>query len=68
MLGDHQDAVVAAASGCGTAIAADATAPEAFVAGLLVRDEEDLARKHRRRWRDAWEEADRKKLKAWLTP
>ena len=48
--------------------AADATAPEAFVAGLLVRDEEKLARTHRRQWRDAWEKADRKKLKAWLTP
>ena len=67
MLGDHQDAVVAAAWLRGS-IAADATAPEAFVAGLLVRDEEDLARKHRRRWRDAWAEADRKKRKAWLTP
>ena len=67
VLGDHQDAVVAQ-QWLRNSIAADATAPEAFVAGLLVRDEEDLARKHRRRWRDAWAEADRKKRKAWLTP
>jgi CHAD domain-containing protein len=67
VLGDHQDAVVAR-QWLRDSIAADATAPEAFVAGLLVRDEEKLARTHRRQWRDAWEKADRKKLKAWLTP
>ena len=67
VLGDHQDAVVAQ-QWLRDSIASDATAPEAFVAGLLVRDEQDLARKHRRRWPDAWAEADRKKLTAWLTP
>jgi CHAD domain-containing protein len=65
VLGDHQDAVVArhwlrdAADG-------GITAPEAFVAGLLARTEEELARKLRKRWPDAWEAADRKKLRAWL--
>jgi len=67
VLGDHQDAVVAQ-QWLRDSIASDATAPEAFVAGLLVRDEQALAGKHRRRWPDAWAEADRKKLKAWLTP
>ena len=67
VLGDHQDAVVAE-QWLRDAVGAGATGPEAFVAGLLVRDEEALARKYRRRWPDAWAEADRKQLKAWLTP
>ncbi len=67
VLGDHQDAVVAQ-QWLRDSIASDATAPEAFVAGLLVRDEQALAGKYRRRWPDAWAEADRKKLSAWLTP
>ena len=53
VLGDHQDAVVAQ-QWLRDSIASDATAPEAFVAGLLVRDEQALARKYRRRWPDAW--------------
>jgi hypothetical protein len=67
VLGDHQDAVVAE-QWLRDSIASDASPPEAFVAGLLVRDEEELARKHRRAWPDVWAAADRKKLKAWLTP
>jgi CHAD domain-containing protein len=65
VLGDHQDAVVAQ-QWLRNSTAKEATAPEAFVAGLLVRDEQELARKYRRGWPDAWAEADRKKLKAWL--
>ncbi len=67
VLGDHQDAVVAE-QWLRDSIASDASPPEAFVAGLLVRDEEELARKYRRAWPDVWAAADRKKLKAWLTP
>jgi len=67
VLGDHQDAVVAE-QWLRDSIASEASPQEAFVAGLLVRDEEDLARKHRRAWSDAWADADRKKLKAWLKP
>ncbi len=45
------------------AVAGGASGPEAFAAGLLVRAEQDLAEKHRRRWRAAWDEASRKKLR-----
>jgi hypothetical protein len=47
-------------------VGAGASGPEAFVAGLLVREEDDVAAKQRKRWPDIWDEADRKKLTAWL--
>ena len=67
VLGDHQDAVVAQ-QWLRDAVAGGASGPEAFAAGLLVRAEQDLADKHRRRWRGAWGEASRKKLSSWLAP
>ena len=41
---------------------------EAFAAGLLVSGERATASRHRGRWRQAWEAADRKKLRSWLAP
>ena len=67
VLGDHQDAVVAQAWLRG-AVASGASGPESFAAALLVRAEQDLAAKHRRRWRAAWDKASRKKLLGWLDP
>jgi CHAD domain-containing protein len=65
VLGDHQDAVVARAR-LRASVEAGASGPEAFVAGLLVREEDDVAAKQRKRWPDIWDEAQRKKLTAWL--
>ena len=67
VLGDHQDAVVAE-EWLRKAAEGGAGAAEAFAAGLLVRVEQDRAARHRRRWQGAWQGADRKKLRAWLTP
>jgi CHAD domain-containing protein len=67
VLGDHQDAVVAE-EWLRKAAEGGAGAAEAFAAGLLVRVEQDRAARHRRRWQAAWQGADRKKLRAWLTP
>jgi CHAD domain-containing protein len=65
VLGDHQDAVVGEAwlrsvvrDGC--------DGGEAFAAGLLVSKERSVARRHRDRWRDVWDAANRKKLRGWL--
>ncbi|HEY8094348.1 MAG TPA: CHAD domain-containing protein, partial [Acidimicrobiales bacterium] len=67
VLGDHQDAVLAQ-QWLRDAVAGGASGPEAFGSGLLVRAEQDLAARHRRRWRAAWAEASRKKLTGWLAP
>jgi CHAD domain-containing protein len=65
VLGDHQDAVVAQ-RWLRDAVSAGVTGPQAFAAGLLVRAEQDLARRERDRWPKAWRDANRKKLTAWL--
>jgi CHAD domain-containing protein len=64
VLGDFQDAVVAEA--WLRSAAAGAEPPQAFAAGELVAVQRAEAAACRRTWRDAWQEADRKKLRAWL--
>jgi CHAD domain-containing protein len=64
-LGEHQDAVVA-----GEWLRRAATRSEdasgAFAAGLLAALEREAADAARDTWRDAWAEADRKRVRGWL--
>lgn len=57
VLGDHQDAVIAAERL--RAIAADAPADEAIAAGLLIAAEEQRRIAGRNNWRAAWKALDR---------
>jgi CHAD domain-containing protein len=65
VLGEHQDAVIA-----GTWLReAAAAAPDpraAFAAGELVMHEQEAAHLGRRTWRDAWQDASRKRHRHWL--
>jgi hypothetical protein len=47
-------------------LAAGAGHDEALAAGLLAAAERAEAERGRRAWRDAWQAADRKRLRAWL--
>ena len=63
LLGEHQDAIVAADwlrhhAGTGGATA--------FVAGELVAVERDAAHRAREEWPEAWRRARRKKLRRWM--
>jgi CHAD domain-containing protein len=63
LLGEHQDAIVAAEwlrRHAGTDPAS------AFVAGELVTIERDAARRVRDEWPDVWRKARRKKLRRWM--
>jgi CHAD domain-containing protein len=65
VLGDQHDAVVAEgwlADVTGLAV----TRRQAFVAGLLAAAERAEAARAARQWPSAWEDADRKKLRAWM--
>jgi CHAD domain-containing protein len=65
VLGEHQDAVVAetwlrtAAPELGPA--------EALVAGQLIAGQRQIAGRTRGSWAGAWDQASRRKLRAWLT-
>jgi CHAD domain-containing protein len=63
VLGEHQDAVVAAAWLRG---AAEATPSVAFVAGELVTLERHAAEAARAEWPRAWRSLSRKKLRFWV--
>lgn len=62
VLGEHQDAVVAAAF---LREAAEATPSTAFVAGELAALETEAARAARAAWPDAWKALSRKRLRFW---
>ncbi len=62
VLGEHQDAVVAAAW---LREAAKRSAALAFVAGQLVAIEADAARASRAAWPGAWKSVSRKKIRFW---
>jgi CHAD domain-containing protein len=63
VLGEHQDAVVAAAWLRG---AAEATPSAAFVAGELVTLERETAETARAEWPRTWRSLSRKKLRFWV--
>jgi CHAD domain-containing protein len=65
VLGEHQDAVVAAGWLRDT-IDRGASGREAFAAGLLVGVMHERAGHHRNHWRQIWTSASRKKLSSWL--
>jgi CHAD domain-containing protein len=64
VLGEHQDAVVAAA--WLRAWAADGNADGAFAAGVIAGREGAAADRARSTWREAWEALDRRKLRSWM--
>ena len=64
VLGEHQDAVVAQA--WLRSVAPELSPTEALVAGQLVAGQRAVADASRRTWRDAWDRADRPKLRAWM--
>jgi CHAD domain-containing protein len=64
VLGDHQDAVVAAEWLAKTATECDHE--EAFAAGMLAAREAEAARAARAEFPDTWRAARREKLRAWM--
>ena len=63
LLGEHQDAIVAAdwlRQHAGT------EPSTALVAGELVAMERDAARRVREKWPEVWRKARRKKLRRWM--
>jgi CHAD domain-containing protein len=64
VLGDHQDAVVAAQWLRDNVPAGDGGA--AFVAGELAVREDEAARASRAEWEDAWETARHRSLREWM--
>ena len=64
VLGDHQDASVA--EEWLRQAAKDAPAPQALVAGELISIQRGEAEANREAWPAAWNQVDRKKLRAWL--
>ena len=64
VLGEHQDAVVAEA--WLRRALAQASPAETFVLGQLAAMERRRGEEARRAWPDAWREAGRKRLRAWL--
>jgi CHAD domain-containing protein len=65
VLGDQHDAVVAEAW-LRSVIESAVTRRQAFVAGVLAAAERAEAQRLARTWTSAWENADRKKLRAWM--
>jgi CHAD domain-containing protein len=65
VLGEHQDAVVAA-QWLRDAAAGTADAGVAFAAGELAMQEQEAASRGRRAWPSTWRDASRKKLRHWL--
>ncbi len=65
VLGEHQDAVVAEA--WLRSVAPELGATEALVAGQLIAAQREIAVRTRDTWTEAWEQASRRKLRAWLT-
>ncbi len=64
VLGEHQDAVVA--EGWLRSACPHLSAEEALVAGELVAAQRSIAGRTRASWVEAWEQASRRKLRAWL--
>lgn len=64
VLGEHQDAVVAAEWLRRAAL--DAPGDQAFAAGLLAAAEHDAAQRARDAWRATWKRVDRKRVRGWL--
>jgi CHAD domain-containing protein len=64
-LGEHQDAVVAA-EWLRRAATRSEDASGAFAAGLLAANEREAAEAARDTWREAWAQADRKRVRGWL--
>lgn len=67
VLGDHQDAVQAEAWIREHSSKATSATSDAFVAGQLVAAQRFEAAAARTGWRDAWDQADRGKLRTWLS-
>lgn len=65
VLGEHQDAVVAEA--WLRTVAPELPPAEALVAGQLVAGQRQTAERTRGSWTGAWDQASRRKLRAWLT-
>ena len=64
VLGEHQDSVTAEA--WLRKAATPASGRRAFVAGQLAALERAHALEMRRKWRTAWDELDRRRLRAWM--
>lgn len=65
VLGNHQDAVVAAGWLRDAAVVSDDVGA-AYVAGVLAGQELQIARSLRDDWEDAWQRMNRKKVTGWL--
>jgi CHAD domain-containing protein len=65
VLGDQHDAVVAE-EWLRSAVAGGTSRQQAFVAGLLVAAEREVAAAERERWRPSWKAASGKKVSGWL--
>lgn len=68
VLGEHQDAVVAAAEIRQAAADHPALGPFNFAAGRLLEQERHAADASRARFFEVWDDLDRKKLRRWLKP
>jgi CHAD domain-containing protein len=65
VLGDNQDAVVAG-EWLRRAAADTPNGEQSFAAGLLAATEREALQRSRDRWRAAWENVDRKRVRGWL--
>lgn len=63
VLGEHQDSIVAQAW-----LRSSTTTRQAFVGGQLYAMEHAAAASARDRWREVWEDLDKRSLRAWMTP
>jgi CHAD domain-containing protein len=64
LLGDHHDAVVA--QSWLRALVVEANVAQALVLGELLAAQRAEVRRCRHTWRDDWDKANKKKLRAWL--
>ncbi len=65
VLGEQHDAVVAE-QWLRAAVTAGTSRNQALAAGLLVAEQRREAAEHRQQWQEAWAEASKKKVRAWL--
>ncbi|HEX9066988.1 MAG TPA: hypothetical protein VF843_17895, partial [Streptosporangiaceae bacterium] len=66
VLGDHQDAVLARQAWRELGLAAHQAGENAFSYGLLFEREDQAAAKLRRKARQTWRAASKKKYRRWL--
>jgi CHAD domain-containing protein len=68
LLGDHQDAAVAAHTVSTLAAGRKITGPVGFALGLLHSFEQETMAKQRKEFRTMWQDVSRPHWRAWLKP